>query len=380
MPSAISVACPRRLASRDRSAQELPLMTTSDREAVQDTLAPVGLHYTTDSKPGITRVRRGKGFSYHRANGEVLRNERDLRRIRALAIPPAWTDVWISPDPQGHLQATGRDARGRKQHRYHDRWREVRDQAKYDHVIAFAEALPHIRRRVDADLRRHGLPREKVLATVVRLLETSLIRVGNDASAAENASFGLTTLRRRHVDVDGANMRFHFTGKSGKEWDLSIRDRRIARVVKQCSELPGYEIFKYQDEHGELVDVTSTDVNAYLREISGGDFTARDFRTWAGTVLAATALHACQQAPTSTEAKHQVVQAIEQVARDLGNTPAVCRACYVHPAILEAHLDGVLADRLRGTITATVKQRYEHLSPEEVQVLTMLRDRLDPES
>jgi len=353
-------------------------MTSADLEEIQEALAPVGLHYTTDRKPGITRVRRGKGFSYHRANGELIRSERTLSRIRALAIPPAWTDVWISPDPHGHLQATGRDARGRKQHRYHDRWREVRDQAKYDHVIAFAEALPHIRQRVDADMRRHGLPREKVLATVVRLLETTLIRVGNDASAAENASFGLTTLRRRHVDVDGSQLRFRFTGKSGKEWNLSLRDRRIARVVQQCSELPGYEIFKYEDENGELVDVSSTDVNAYLREISGGDFTARDFRTWAGTVLAATALEACERASTSTEAKHQVVQAIEQVARDLGNTPAVCRACYVHPAILEAHLDGALADRLRGSITATVKQRYEHLSPEEVQVLTMLRDRLDP--
>lgn len=353
-------------------------MTATDVEEIKDVLAPAGLHYTTDGKPGITRVRRGKAFSYHRPNGDLITSDRDLERIRALTIPPAWTDVWICPDPRGHLQATGRDARGRKQHRYHERWREVRDQSKYDHVIAFAEALPAIRRRVDADMRRQGLPREKVLATVVRLLETSLIRVGNDASAAENASYGLTTLRRRHVDVEGANMRFRFTGKSGKEWDLSIRDRRIARVVKQCSELPGYEIFKYEDDHGQLVDVTSTEVNAYLREISGGDFTARDFRTWAGTVLAATALHACEEASTSTEAKHQVVQAIEQVARDLGNTPAVCRACYVHPAILEAHLDGGLADRLRGTITATVKKRYENLSPEEVQVLTMLRDRLDP--
>jgi DNA topoisomerase-1 len=353
-------------------------MTSPDVEDIQEVLAPAGLHYTTDSKPGITRVRRGKAFSYHRPNGELIRGERDLKRIRALVIPPAWTDVWICPDPHGHLQATGRDARGRKQHRYHDRWREVRDQAKYDHVISFAEALPAIRQRVDADMRRQGLPREKVLATVVRLLEASLIRVGNDASAAENASYGLTTLRRRHVDISGSQMRFRFTGKSGKEWDLSIRDRRIARVVQQCSELPGYEIFKYKDEHGELVDVTSTEVNAYLREISGGDFTARDFRTWAGTVLAATALHACEEASTSTEAKRQVVQAIEQVARDLGNTPAVCRACYVHPAILEAHLDGVLADRLRGSINATVKKQYEHLSPEEVQVLTMLRDRLDP--
>jgi DNA topoisomerase-1 len=342
-----------------------------------ETLEPAGLHYTTDARPGISRVRRGKAFSYHKPNGDLIRDEKVLERIRSLAIPPAWTDVWICPDARGHLQATGRDARGRKQHRYHPRWREVRDEAKYDHVIAFAEALPGIRERVDEDLRRHGLPREKVLAAVVRLLETTLIRVGNDASAAENASYGLTTLRRRHVDIEGSQMRFRFTGKSGKEWDLSIRDRRIARVVKRCSDLPGYEIFKYEDDDGNFVDVTSTDVNAYLKEISGGDFTARDFRTWAGTVLAATALDACAAAASSTEAKHQVVQAIEQVARDLGNTPAVCRACYVHPAILDAHLDGVLAERLQGTITATVKQRYERLSPEEVKVLTMLRDRLD---
>ena len=340
---------------------------------------PAGLHYTTDNTPGITRVRRGKGFSYHRANGTRLDDQAELERIKALAIPPAWTEVWICPDPRGHLQATGRDARNRKQHRYHPRWREVRDKAKYDHVIGFAEALPHIREHVDADLRRHGVPREKVLAAVVRLLETTLIRVGNEASAANDESYGLTTLRRKHVDVDGNRLRFQFTGKSGKDWDLTITDRRIARVVRQCSDLPGYEIFKYEDDDGNLVDVSSTDVNAYLKEISGGDYTARDFRTWAGTVLAASALAACEAAATSTEAKHQVVQAIEQVARNLGNTPAVCRACYVHPAILEAHLDGVLADRLQAAVSAAVREGYDRMSPEEVRVLTMLRDRLDPD-
>lgn len=342
--------------------------------------APAGLHYTTDNTPGITRVRRGKGFSYHRPDGTLLRGRKDLARIKALAIPPAWTEVWICPDPQGHLQATGRDDRNRKQRRYHPRWREVRDEEKYDHVIGFAEALPRIRQQVDADLRRHGVPREKVLAAVVRLLETTLIRVGNEASAANDDSYGLTTLRRKHVDIDGNQLRFRFTGKSGKQWDLSIADRRIARVVRQCSDLPGYEIFKYEDDDGNLIDVTSTDVNAYLKDIVGGDYTARDFRTWAGTVLAATALEACDAAATSTEAQRQVVRAIEQVARDLGNTPAVCRACYVHPSILDAHLDGVLAERLHEAITSAVQKRYPHMSPEEVRVLTMLRDRLDPDT
>ena len=351
-------------------------MTAESKEQPVEDLAAAGLHYTTDQHPGITRVRRGKGFSYHRPDGSLVRDKAELERIRAIVIPPAWKDVWICPDPRGHLQATGRDARNRKQHRYHPRWREVRDEAKYDHVIGFAEALPRIREQVDSDLRRHGLPRERVLAAVVRLLETTLIRVGNEASAAEDDSYGLTTLRRKHVDRDGSKLRFTFTGKSGKVWDLSITDRRIARVVQQCSELPGYEIFKYEDDDGNLVDVTSSEVNAYLKAIAGDDYTARDFRTWAGTVLTATALEACAEAETPAEAQHQVVRAIEQVARDLGNTPAVCRACYVHPAILDAHLDGVLADRLRGTITANVRKRYERLSPEEVQVLTMLRERL----
>lgn len=352
-------------------------MTSVDNGEV---LREAGLRYATDAKPGIRRVRRGKSFSYHTADDTLIRDRKELDRIKSLAIPPAWTDVWIAPDPRGHLQATGRDARGRKQYRYHPRWREVRDENKFGHVIGFAEALPQIRKQVEQDMGRPGLPREKVLATVLQLLETTLIRVGNPASARENDSYGLTTIRRKHVDVTGSNIRFDFTGKSGKHWNVSVRDRRIARIVRQCSDLPGHELFKYVDDEGGVVDVTSTDVNAYLKEIAGEEFTAKDYRTWAGTVLAAIALDACETAGSSAEARHQVVKAIEQVARDLGNTPAICRACYVHPAIVEAHLDGQLAERLRGTISSTVKRTYDQLSPEEVRVLTMLRDRLDDAS
>jgi len=348
-------------------------MTTG---TTRDTIRAARLRHSADEKPGITRRRRGSGWSYHAPDGSTITAQDERDRITALAIPPAWADVWISPWPNGHIQATGRDARGRKQYRYHDRWREVRDGNKYEHVLAFAGMLPSIRRQVDADLRRTGLPREKVLAAVVRLLEITLIRVGNAEYARDNDSYGLTTLRKKHVDLEGSEIRFQFTGKSGKEWDLEVSDRRIAKIVKQCSDLPGYELFKWVDDDGERHDVTSDDVNAYLREITGAEFTAKDFRTWAGTVLAALALDAFEEFDSEAQAKRNVVAAIEEIAGQLGNTPAVCRMCYVHPDILNAYLDGELSGVLRREIDESVRAEFADLTTEEVLVLTLLRDRL----
>ena len=342
----------------------------------RDALKQARLRYVSDQMPGITRRKRGAGFSYHDPDGKLIDDPDERERIATLAIPPAWTDVWISPWPNGHLQATGLDDRGRKQYRYHDRWREVRDENKFQHILAFAADLPAIRERVDADLGQPGLPREKVLAAVVRLLEITLIRVGNAEYAKENDSYGLTTLRKKHVDLDGREIRFRFTGKAGKEWDLAVTDRRIAKIVKQCSDLPGYELFKWVDDEGERHDVTSDDVNAYLKEISGADYTAKDFRTWAGTVLAAIALDAYEAFDTEAQAKHNVVTAIEEIARELGNTPAICRKCYVHPEILDAYLDGELTGVLRREIEESVRDEFPQLSTEEVLVLTLLRDRL----
>lgn len=333
-----------------------------------------GLKYVSDQAPGISRERSGKEFRYRDPSGKIIRDQNTLRRIRSLVIPPAWTDVWICPDPNGHLQATGRDDRRRKQFRYHPHWREIRDETKYARIIAFAKALPKIRKRVERDLARSGLSREKVLAAVVRLLEVSLIRVGNDEYARTNDSFGLTTMRDRHVNVNGSKLRFHFRGKSGKWHDVDIQDRRLAKIVKRCQDLPGQELLQFLDEDGEQRDVRSDDVNAYLREISGQDFTAKDFRTWAGTVLAAIALRELQQFDTKAQAKKNVVAAIESVSKRLGNTPAVCKKCYVHPHILDSYLDGTLGE--------TLKRRAEELSArsdlkhEESAVLTLLQRRL----
>ena len=253
-----------------------------------------GLSYVSDEEPGIRRRKAGKGFTFIGPDGKVVRDPKTLARIRKLAIPPAYTDVWICPDPRGHIQATGRDAKGRKQYRYHPRWREVRDSTKFEHMIDFAKALPAIRSRIEEDMAKRGLPREKVLATVVHLLESTLIRVGNVDYAKQNKSYGLTTLRDRHVDVDGGKLRLQFKGKSGKTWSLQVKDRRIAKVVKACQDIPGQHLFQYLNEEGNRIPVTSTDVNAYLREISGREITAKDFRTWAGTVLAAMALQEFQ--------------------------------------------------------------------------------------
>ncbi|GIL38686.1 DNA topoisomerase IB [Roseiterribacter gracilis] len=335
-----------------------------------------GLRYVSDESPGITRRKARGGFTYLAADGTQIRDDKSLRRIRALAIPPAYTDVWICPLPNGHIQATGRDARGRKQYRYHAKWREVRDEAKYERTLAFAEALPAIRARVDADLRRTGLPREKLLATVVRLLESTLIRVGNEEYARDNGSYGLTTMRDKHVETEGAKIRFEFKGKSGKKHAVEIRDRRLAKIVAACQALPGQELFQYLDENDERRSISSDDVNAYLREITGQDFTAKDFRTWAGTVLAALALQAFESFDSQAAAKRQVTEAIEKVAARLGNTKAVCRKCYIHPEIFAAHLDGSLAERLKVETEIELVQGLTSMSSEETAVLAFLQQRL----
>jgi DNA topoisomerase-1 len=339
-----------------------------------------GLRYTTDARPGITRRRSGTGFSYRDADGRTIRDREVIGRIRALAIPPAWTDVWICPWPNGHLQASGRDARGRKQYRYSARWHQRRGTDKFDRILDFSEALPRLRRTCDEDLAKRGLPREKVLAAVVRLLELTLIRVGNDEYARLNRSFGLTTLQDRHARIEGSALRFRFRGKSGQSHEVGLRDRRLAALVRRCQELPGQELFQFVDEEGEVRDIASDDVNAYIREASGGDFTAKDFRTWAGTVLAYRALRALQPGDGERAAKRNVVEAIRQTADRLGNTPAVARGSYVHPAVLDAYLAG----SIRG---ALVQAAEEQSTPpttatprEEAAVRALLRQRLEDDA
>jgi len=305
-----------------------------------------GLVYTSDSEPGIRRARRGRGFVYFDADGVKLSDPATLDRVRSLAVPPAWKDVWICARPRGHLQATGRDDRGRKQSRYHAKWHEMRDADKYARLVGFARTLPRIRSRVARDLRRRGLPREKVIATIVRLLETTFARVGNEEYARQNGSFGLTTLRDRHVTVKGATVRFLFRGKSGRDHELGVTDRRVAGVVKRCEELPGQMLFQYVGEDGVRGTVTSDDVNNYLRETTGEDFTAKDFRTWAGTLLAACALRDLARFESASEAKRNVVAAIDEVARKLGHTRAICRRAYVHPVVIETYLGGALDSAL----------------------------------
>ena len=307
-----------------------------------------GLQYVSDERPGYRRKASGKHFDYLDAEGKPIRDEQRLVRIKRLAIPPAWTDVWICPSPNGHVQGTGRDARGRKQYRYHDRWREVRDENKFDRLAQFAKALPNIRRRVAQDLKLPGLPRRKVLATIVRLLEGTFIRIGNEEYARENKSFGLTTLKNRHVKVRGAQMRFRFRGKSGIQQEVDITDRRLAKVVAECQDLPGQDLFQYLDVDGKAQDVTSQDVNEYLRQIAGEDFTAKDFRTWGGTLLAAIALSRQEEFETKKQAKSNIKTAICAVAELLGNTPAVCRKCYIHPVIVEAYLNQTRIAGLNG--------------------------------
>lgn len=338
-----------------------------------------GLRYVNDQLPGIQRLKHGPNFRYAEPNGRAVTDPDELRRIKALAIPPAWTDIWICPVPNGHLQATGHDAKGRKQYRYHPDWRSVRDGTKYNRMIEFGRVLPKIRERVAADLQRPGLPKTKVLATVVRLLEVSLIRVGNEEYARQNKSFGLTTLRDRHVEVAGSTVRFQFRGKSGKQHEVLVDDPRLARIVKRCQDLPGQELFQFMDDEGRSQTVDSSDVNAYLKEITGQDFTAKDFRTWAGTVLAARALREFEQVDSQAKAKKNILRAIEAVAQMLGNTPSICRKCYVHPAVLDAYLDGAQVATLRRRAEERLSSSLAGLRPEEAAVLAFLQKQLAAE-
>jgi DNA topoisomerase-1 len=344
-----------------------------------DSARAAGLRYTVDTVPGIQRIRHGSTFRYVGRDGKVIRNEDDLRRIRALVIPPAWTHVWICIDPRGHLQATGRDARQRKQYRYHPRWREVRDETKYHRMIAFAQALPTIRHRTRDDLGRPGLSKAKVVAAVVQLLEKTLIRVGNDEYAKQNQSFGLTTMRDGHVEVNGGRVRFAFRGKSGVEHEVDLSDRRLARIVKACRDIPGYDLFQYYDANGDRQAIGSADVNGYLQEITGKDFTSKDFRTWAGTVLAAQLLREFERFESDAQARRNIVQAVESVAKRLGNTRAVCRKCYIHPAVFDAYLDGSMLNTVVQRARRATRQA-EHLSEGEAAVLALLERRLVKET
>jgi DNA topoisomerase I len=346
----------------------------------QDAAESAGLRYISDDRPGIHRRRSGKGFAYTRPDGATLSDPHILKRIKALVIPPAWTDVWICPFADGHIQVTGRDAKGRKQYRYHPRFREVRESTKYEHMVAFAEALPAIRVQVREHMALRGLPRQKVLATVVQLLESTLIRVGNDDYAKQNNSYGLTTLKTRHASVNGNEVRFRFTGKSGKQWLLRVKDRRIAKIIRACQELPGQELLQYLDDDGKPQDVTSTDVNDYLKEITGQYITAKDFRTWAGTVLAAMALNELKAFDSAAQAKRNLRAAIENVAARLGNTPTICRKCYVHPEVLTSYLDGNLVLEIKSAVESELRDALPGLHPEEAAVLAMLRSRLAKEA
>jgi len=341
-----------------------------------------GLRYSTDARPGISRRRAGRGFSYRSPNGGTIRDPAEIERIRRLAIPPAWQDVWICPDPIGHLQATGRDARGRKQYRYHPRWRTRRDRDKFARIVAVAKVLPRIRRRCDRDLARRGLSRDKVLAAVVRLLELTLIRVGNDEYAKLNRSFGLTTFRDRHAVVRGSTVRFRFRGKSGQQHEIDVRDRRLATIVRRCQELPGQDLFQYLYDDGEVHDVTSDDVNAYLRDASGVDVTARDFRIWAGTVLAYRSLSILEPPTDERGARRNVVEAIRRSAGELGNTPAVARRAYVHPGVIKAYLDGEILPSRRRRVGRSGPTTGPALASatEEAAVIDLLRGALDEDA
>ena len=359
---------------REVRTRTVPAMTIS-RDDPRAAVRATGLRYATDTRPGLCRRRAGRGFTYRDADGKTIRDRATLDRIRAIVIPPAWTDVWICPWPNGHLQATGRDARGRKQYRYHELWRQRRGADNFARMIAFAKALPRIRRAVEHDLGRRGLPREKVLAAVVRLLELTLIRVGNDEYARLNRSFGLTTMRDRHARIEGTQVRFRFRGKGGLMHEVGLRDRRLAAIVRRCQDLPGQELFQYVDEDGEVRDIASDDVNDYLRDVSGGDYTAKDFRTWAGTLLAYRALRALQPEDHGPAAKRNVVQAIRLTAERLGNTPAVARGSYVHPAVLDAYMDGSLGGALVDVAEEQDAPPTKADRNEEIAVVRVLKQR-----
>ncbi len=358
--------------ARSKTKRTLPSAPPVDPE---EAAKAAGLSYVSDNSPGITRKRHGKSFAFFHPDSKPVNDQETLLRIRSLVIPPAWEQVWICPSPRGHIQAVGRDARGRKQYRYHAKFREVRDETKYARMLQFVQALPRIRKRIDHDLRKPGLAREKVLAAVVRLLETTLIRVGNEEYARDNHHYGLTTIHDNHVKVRGSTVHFQFKGKSGVEHAIDMNDPRIAQIVRKCQDLPGEELFGYVDENGKAVDITSTDVNDYLREITGQDFTAKDFRTWAGTVLAAQALKEFEKFDSKAQAKKNIVRAIESVATKLGNTRAVCKKCYIHPAVLDSYMDGELTETLRQR-AAKMEKHLAELDPEEAAVLVLLQRRL----
>ena len=342
----------------------------------KETAIAAGLRYVSDHSSGIIRRRRGRSFGYYDQSGRAVKAPSELKRIRSLAIPPAWERVWICPRANGHLQATGIDARGRKQYKYHPTWRAVRDEAKFERLLAFAEVLPRIRKHIARDMRRPILGREKVLATVVRLLEVSLIRIGNEEYAKENQSFGLTTMRNRHAEINGSTVHFQFRGKSGKPHKVEVSDRRVAKIVQKCQDLPGQQLFEFEGPGGEICSIRSEDVNNYLQRIAGQSFTAKDFRTWAGTVLAAIALGKLEEVDSQAIAKKNVVTAIEAVARLLGNTVAICRKCYIHPAIPTSYLNGTLARNLRLKADSEIAEHLHELKPEEAAVIMLLRQEL----
>ncbi|HEX3966708.1 MAG TPA: DNA topoisomerase IB [Edaphobacter sp.] len=362
----------RKTKSSSRRKAVLPELILDPAESAK----AAGLRYVSDIRPGIHRHPFRKSFRYTSADGKPISDPDILARIKSLVIPPAWTDVWICPIANGHLQATGRDARHRKQSRYHPRWREVRDETKYERMTLFAETLPIIRQRVEQDLTLPGLPREKVLATIVSLMESTHIRVGNAEYARENKSYGLTTLRNRHVEVHGSNITFTFQGKSRVHHTVNLHDRRLANIVKRCADIPGYELFQYLDPDGAHHSIDSADVNDYLQSVTGQYFTAKDFRTWAGSVLACDLLREFEPFNSPTEAKRNIVQAIKSVAARLGNTPSVCRKCYIHPAVLEAYLNGESIATAKRKLDAEIAEHTHTLREEEQTLVNLLRQRI----
>lgn len=355
----------------------VPISNTIHRIAHRDMALAARLaklKYVNDGKPGFSRKPYGKKFSYIDVNGKSIKDPLHLVRIKSLAIPPAWTNVWICPIPDGHLQATGYDGKGRKQYRYHPQWRQVRDQVKYEHMLDFGLHLPLIRQKVDEALAKPGLSREKVLATVVYLLENTMIRVGNDEYAKSNKSFGLTTLRNRHVEIQGSHIKFRFRGKSKIEHDINLRDARLARIIKRIMDLPGQDLFQYVDDAGELHPISSSDVNAYLKEITGRDYTAKDFRTWLGTMHTTLTLRTLERFENITQAKKNVVRAVEAASKKLGNTPSICRKCYVHPLVIECYLAGAMFDLLEANIETAYEE--EALSYVETYIIKLLQCQL----
>ncbi|MEY4513705.1 MAG: topoisomerase [Pseudomonadota bacterium] len=376
MPSSAAQAVETSRSKRSPGRASVEATTRDERADPVLSAERAGLRYVHDRQPGITRKKNGKGFSYLSAQGKVVRDTPTLKRIHALVIPPAWTDVWICADPNGHIQSTGRDVKGRKQYRYHTRFREVRDETKYEKIFDFAAALPKIRARCESDLSRPGLSREKVLAAVVSLLEQTLIRVGNEEYSRLNQSFGLTTLRDGHAKIRGASVEFQFRGKSGKEHAVAINDRRLAKIVKRCRDLPGDELFQYLADDGTRRTIDSSDVNEYLRQIASDDFTAKDFRTFAGTVIAANALAEAGLASSETASKKTIVSAIKSAAGRLGNTPAVCRKCYVHPGIFEAYMRGRVVPRIAAGGAQLKNSLRARLRADERAVLAFLKRHL----